>query len=72
MRWCCTMRRPAWSSSAVEAHASSSYVSEAAGLAEAVGRTRPRVCFFGHHHHRVDAEINGIRCIGLNKVARTG
>jgi hypothetical protein len=48
------------------------YVSEAAGLAEVVRRTHPRVCFFGHHHHRVDAEIAGIRCIGLNKVARTG
>jgi hypothetical protein len=33
---------------------------------------RPRVCFFGHHHTRVDAEISGIRCIGLNKVARPG
>jgi hypothetical protein len=30
------------------------------------------VCFFGHHHHRIDAEIDGIRCIGLNKVARPG
>jgi predicted phosphodiesterase len=48
------------------------YVSEAAGLAEAVRRTRPRVCFFGHHHRRVDAEVDGIRCIGLNKVARPG
>jgi hypothetical protein len=48
------------------------YVSEAAGLAEAVRRTRPRVCFFGHHHRRVDAEIDGVRCIGLNKVARPG
>lgn len=47
-------------------------MSEAAGLAEAVRGTRPRVCFFGHHHHRVDAEIDGIRCIGLNKVARPG
>ncbi|HMI91379.1 MAG TPA: metallophosphoesterase [Polyangiales bacterium] len=48
------------------------YVSEAAGLAEAVRRTRPRICLFGHHHHRIDAEIDGIRCIGLNKVARPG
>jgi predicted phosphodiesterase len=48
------------------------YVSEAAGLAEAVRRTQPSVCFFGHHHHRVDADIDGVRCIGLNKVARPG
>jgi hypothetical protein len=53
-------------------HRERRYVSEAAGLAEAVRRTRPRVCFFSHHHHRVDAEIDGIRCIGLNKVARPG
>jgi hypothetical protein len=48
------------------------YKSEAEGLAQAVARTRPRVCFFGHHHTRLDAEIAGIRCIGLNKVAMPG
>jgi len=48
------------------------YVSEAAGLAEAIAVTRPRVCFFGHHHRRVDAEVAGVRCIGLNIVARPG
>jgi hypothetical protein len=48
------------------------YVSEAAGLAEAVRRTRPRVCFFGHHHHRIDAVIEDVSCIGLNKVGRPG
>jgi Icc-related predicted phosphoesterase len=48
------------------------YVSEAAGLDALLARVRPRVCFFGHHHTRVDAEISGIRCIGLNKVARPG
>ena len=47
-------------------------MSEAEGLAEAVRRTRPRVCFVGHHHRRVDAEIDGIRCISLNKVGRSG
>lgn len=46
--------------------------SEAAGLDELVAQTQPRVCFFGHHHARVDAEIAGVRCIGLNKVARAG
>ena len=35
-------------------------------------RLRPRVCFFGHHHTRVDAEVSGVRCIGLNKVAMPG
>ena len=29
--------------------------------------TRPRVCFFGHHHTRVDAEVAGVQCVGLNK-----
>ena len=48
------------------------YKSEAEGLAEAVDRTRPRICFFGHHHTRLDAEIAGVRCIGLNKVAMPG
>ena len=31
-------------------------------------RPGPRVCFFGHHHTRVDAVVFGVRCIGLNKV----
>jgi len=48
------------------------YQSEAEGLAHAVARTRPRVCFFGHHHTRLDTDIAGIRCIGLNKVAMPG
>lgn len=48
------------------------YVSEAAGLDELVAKTRPRVCFFGHHHARLEAELAGVRCIGLNKVARPG
>lgn len=43
------------------------FVSEAAGLDELLARTRPRVCFFGHHHTRVDAEIAGVPCVGLNK-----
>jgi predicted phosphodiesterase len=48
------------------------YVSEAAGLDVLVARVRPRVCFFGHHHTRVDAEVEGVRCIGLNKVGMPG
>jgi len=48
------------------------YVSEAAGLDLLLARVQPRVCFFGHHHIRVDAEVSGIRCIGLNKIARPG
>jgi hypothetical protein len=39
------------------------YRSEAAGLGELVARLRPAVCFFGHHHHRVDAEVGGVRCV---------
>ena len=48
------------------------YQSDAEGLAQAVGRAHPRVCFFGHHHPRLDAEIAGVRCIGLNRVAMPG
>lgn len=48
------------------------YRSEAAGLAELVVRLRPAVCFFGHHHHRVDAVVGGVRCVGLNAVGRPG
>ena len=48
------------------------YISEAAGLDGLLARVRPRVCFFGHHHTRVDAEVSGVRCIGLNKVAMPG
>src|ERR1017187_8566072 len=47
-------------------------VSEAAGLARLVAGPRPRVCFFGHHHTRIDAEVAGVRCIGLNKVRMPG
>jgi predicted phosphodiesterase len=50
----------------------SSYVSEAAGLDVLLARVQPRVCFFGHHHTRVDADVSGVRCIGLNKVAMPG
>ena len=48
------------------------YVSEAAGLDLVLRRVKPLVCFFGHHHARVDADVAGIRCIGLNKIGRPG
>lgn len=48
------------------------YVSEAAGLDVLLAKVQPRVCFFGHHHTRVDAEVEGVRCIGLNKVGMPG
>lgn len=48
------------------------YISEAAGLDDLLRCTRPRVCFFGHHHARFDASVDGIPCLGLNKVAMPG
>ncbi len=51
---------------------SKGYISEAAGLDVLLARVQPRVCFFGHHHTRIDAEIAGVRCIGLNKVGMPG
>ena len=50
----------------------SDWVSETAGLDGLIFRLRPLVCFFGHHHTRVDGEIAGVRCIGLNKVRMPG
>jgi len=48
------------------------YVSQAEGLSEALGRIQPKVCFFGHHHARLDALIEGVRCVGLNAVGYPG
>jgi predicted phosphodiesterase len=48
------------------------YISNAEGLDSAVARSRPRVCFFGHHHARVTADVAGISCLGLNIVGRPG
>lgn len=48
------------------------YVSQAAGLGDAVARVRPAICFFGHHHQRVDVEVAGVQCIGLHAVGRPG
>jgi hypothetical protein len=53
-------------------HNGGALVSPAEGLADLVKATRPRVCLFGHHHTRVDAEIHGVRCIGLNKGPHPG
>lgn len=49
-----------------------SYVSAGAGLGDAVARTRPKACFFGHHHQRLDTEVAGVRCVGLNAGGRPG
>jgi predicted phosphodiesterase len=48
------------------------YRSEAVGLAEVVSKVKPAVCFFGHHHRRIDAEIDGVPCVGMNLVGRPG
>ncbi len=48
------------------------YTSEAMGLDDLLAGTKPRVCFFGHHHNRVDSEVAGVRCVGLNKVTMPG
>jgi len=48
------------------------YISEAAGLDVLLARAQPRVCFFGHHHSRVDATVAGVRCVGLNKIGMPG
>jgi hypothetical protein len=48
------------------------YVSEATGLDDLLRSTRPRVCFFGHHHSRFDATVDGVPCVGLNKVRMPG
>ena len=43
-----------------------------AGLDVLPAQVRSRVCFFGHHHTRVDAGVSGVRCTGLNKIAMPG
>jgi predicted phosphodiesterase len=52
--------------------ATGGWVSKAAGLDQLVASVKPQVCFFGHHHVRVDAEVGGVRCIGLNKAGSPG
>ena len=46
--------------------------SEAAGLDDLIRAVMPRVCFFGHHHTRLDAQFDDVSCIGLNKVGKPG
>ena len=48
------------------------YTNEAEGLEMLLTKLRPRVCLFGHHHTRADAEVSGVRCLGLNKIAMPG
>jgi hypothetical protein len=48
------------------------WASDAAGLDELVLGLRPKVCFFGHHHVRVDGLLDGVPCLALNKVGRPG
>jgi len=48
------------------------FISEAMGLDTLLSRTQPRVCFFGHHHTRVDADVAGVPCLGLNKGPHPG
>jgi hypothetical protein len=36
-------------------------------LYDVVRGVRPQVCLFGHHHTRLDAEIDGVPCMGINK-----
>ena len=48
------------------------WVSDAAGLDQLISSLRPTVCFFGHHHTRIDGEVANVRCVGLNKVGMPG
>ncbi len=48
------------------------WASNASGLDDLVRAVRPRVCFFGHHHIRVDGEIDGGPCLGMNLVGKPG
>lgn len=48
------------------------WASMAAGLDDLVRALRPKVCFFGHHHTRVDGQVDGVPCLGLNIVGRPG
>ena len=56
----------------VPTHRGGTTVSQAMGLGEMVARTQPRISLFGHHHARVDAQVAGVRCIGLNCAPNPG
>jgi predicted phosphodiesterase len=53
-------------------HGGRGFVSRAEGLDAMLAQVSPSVCFFGHHHTRVDAQIAGVRCFGLNAVGQPG
>ena len=53
-------------------HRGAGYVSEAAGLDELLAQTQPRICFFGHHHTRLEAVVASVPCRGLNKSPHPG
>jgi predicted phosphodiesterase len=40
--------------------------------AQASPEILPGLCLFGHHHARFDADVDGISCLGLNKVGMPG
>ena len=48
------------------------YVSEVLGLDTVLERARPQVCFFGHHHTRMESSVASVPCLGLNKVPMPG
>ena len=43
------------------------WASESEGLDDLILGVRPQVCLFGHHHTRLDAAIDGVPCMGMNK-----
>lgn len=47
-------------------------VSATEGLDLAIAHTRPRLVLFGHHHTRIDVEVAGVPCLGLNKMGQPG
>ena len=48
------------------------WASESEGLDDLVRGGHPQVCLFGHHHARLDAEIDGVPCLGINKDPHLG
>ncbi len=48
------------------------WASTALGLGDLVRAIKPLMCFFGHHHTRLNANIHGVSCVGLNKIRRPG
>jgi predicted phosphodiesterase len=53
-------------------HGERRYTSNASGLRTAVLKVKPQICFFGHHHVRLDADVDGVRCVGLNAISYPG